>query len=66
VKELGFDREPIDALKRLAPNGINVYNDNVGAEQLDAALEHINDFGGIVCCGDDRRGQRKNAMSWKT
>lgn len=43
--------KPSDALKRLAPNGINIYYDNVGAEQLDAAFEHINDFGRIVCCG---------------
>lgn len=58
VKGLEFDgrfnyktEEPIDALKRLAPNGIGIYYDNVGAEQLDAAFEHINDFGRIVCCG---------------
>jgi len=58
VNELGFDggfnyktEKPIDALKRLAPNGINIYYDNVGAEQLDAAFEHMTDFGRIVCCG---------------
>jgi NADPH-dependent curcumin reductase CurA len=58
TKELGFDggfnyktEKPIDALKRLAPNGINIYYDNVGGEQLDAAFESINDFGRIICCG---------------
>jgi NADPH-dependent curcumin reductase CurA len=58
LKELGFDggfncktEKPIDALKRLAPNSIDIYYDNVGAEQLDAAFEHINDFGRVICCG---------------
>jgi NADPH-dependent curcumin reductase CurA len=58
TRELGFDggfnyktEKPTDALKRLAPNGINIYYDNVGGEQLDAALESLNDFGRIVSCG---------------
>ncbi|KAG6001209.1 hypothetical protein E4U54_001138 [Claviceps lovelessii] len=58
TKELGFDagfnykkESPEEALKRLAPKGIDIYYDNVGAEHLDAALNHLNDFGRIVCCG---------------
>jgi hypothetical protein len=58
VKELGFDggfnykaEKPLDALKRLAPNGVDIYFDNVGAEQLDAAFEVMNDYGRIIACG---------------
>ncbi|ETI23597.1 hypothetical protein G647_05399 [Cladophialophora carrionii CBS 160.54] len=40
-----------DALKRLAPHGIDIYYDNVGGEQLEAALEAMKDFGRIVVCG---------------
>lgn len=58
IKELGFDggfnykkEKPIDALKRLAPNGIDIYYENVGGEQLEAAITCMNDFGRIVACG---------------
>ena len=58
LKELGFDdgfnykkEKPLDALKRLAPNGIDIYYENVGGEQLEAALECMNQFGRIVACG---------------
>ncbi|KAK0713525.1 hypothetical protein B0T26DRAFT_742173 [Lasiosphaeria miniovina] len=58
VTELGFDgafnyktEKPIDALARLAPEGIDIYYDNVGGEQLEAALEKLNFFGRIVECG---------------
>lgn len=40
-----------DDLDKLAPDGIDVYFDNVGGDQLEAALDHMNDFGSIVCCG---------------
>jgi NADPH-dependent curcumin reductase CurA len=30
-----------DALKRLAPDGIDIFYDNVGGEALDAALEAL-------------------------
>lgn len=56
--ELGFDggfnykkEKPADALTRLAPNGIDIYYENVGGEQLEAALETMNPFGRIVACG---------------
>lgn len=58
TKELGFDagfnykkETPEEALKRLAPNGIDIYYENVGGEHLEAALNHLNQFGRIVACG---------------
>ena len=39
--------KPGDALARLAPNGIDIYYENVGGEQLDAALAAMNNFGRI-------------------
>ncbi|GAB1317031.1 Endo-polygalacturonase 6 [Madurella fahalii] len=58
VKELGFDggfnykkERARDVLKRLAPDGLDIYYDNVGAEQLEDALGAMNDFGRIVACG---------------
>jgi len=39
------------ALKRLAPDGIDVYFDNVGGEQLEAAIGHMNTHGTVVLCG---------------
>jgi NADPH-dependent curcumin reductase CurA len=36
-----------EALERLAPEGLDIYYDNVGGETLDAALEHMKDFGRI-------------------
>lgn len=70
VKELGFDgawnykeEKTADALKRLAPEGIDVYYDNVGGEQLETTLLHMNHFGQIVVSGmisiyNDLEGQR--------
>ena len=53
-KELGFDggfnykkEKAADALKRLAPKGIDIYYENVGGEQLEAAIDAISDFGRI-------------------
>ncbi|KAJ9254681.1 hypothetical protein DTO207G8_3527 [Paecilomyces variotii] len=58
LNDLGFDggfnykkEKPLDALKRLAPEGIDIYYDNVGGEQLEAALDALNSFGRIVTCG---------------
>ncbi len=36
---------------RLCPQGIDVYFENVGGVHLEAALEHMNDYGRIVLCG---------------
>lgn len=58
LKELKFDagfnykeEKPGDALKRLAPDGIDIYYENVGGEQLEAALNAMRDFGRIIACG---------------
>ncbi|CAG9981245.1 unnamed protein product [Clonostachys byssicola] len=58
VNKLGYDgawnykeEKTDDALKRLAPEGLDVYYDNVGGEQLDTALMHMNDYGTIVSSG---------------
>ncbi|KAF2268290.1 NAD(P)-binding protein [Lojkania enalia] len=58
LKELGFDggfnykkEKPADALARLAPQGIDIYFENVGGEQLEAAINAMNNFGRIIACG---------------
>lgn len=64
TKELGFTsgfnykkEKPEDALKRLAPDGIDIFYDNVGGEQLDVALAHINVHGriGKLCSCEYKR-----------
>ena len=40
-----------DSLKELAPNGLDVYFDNVGAEHLQAAIMCMRPFGRIALCG---------------
>lgn len=40
-----------EALPRLAPQGIDIYYENVGGEQLEAALDNMKDFGRIIACG---------------
>ncbi|KAK8238935.1 hypothetical protein HDK77DRAFT_483542 [Phyllosticta capitalensis] len=58
LKELNFDagfnykkEKPSDALARLAPNGVDIYFENVGGETLEAALEAMNNHGRIIACG---------------
>ena len=58
VDELGFDDcidykdgDVADKLGVACPSGVDVYFDNVGGEILDAALQHMNDFGRIVGAG---------------
>ncbi|EAU34305.1 hypothetical protein ATEG_05236 [Aspergillus terreus NIH2624] len=58
TKDLGFDggfnykkETPKDALARLAPQGIDIYYENVGGVHLEAALDALNNFGRIVVCG---------------
>lgn len=54
IDELGFDdgfnykkEKPADAVKRLAPEGLDVYYDNVGGEQLEVAIGAMKSYGRI-------------------
>lgn len=58
VDDLGFDggfnykkEKPANALARLAPQGLDIYYENVGGEQLEAALNVMNNHGRIVASG---------------
>ena len=59
VRALGADAvidykagEPlVKALGRIAPEGIDVYFDNVGGEHLDAAIAHAKPGGRLAICG---------------
>jgi NADPH-dependent curcumin reductase CurA len=58
TEELGFDTAfnykdgPVrDQLRAAAPEGINVYFDNVGGEHLEAALDVLNLHGRVAVCG---------------
>jgi NADPH-dependent curcumin reductase CurA len=58
TEELGFDAAfnskdgPVaEQLEAAAPDGIDVYFDNVGGEHLEAAIEHLNLNGRITMCG---------------
>jgi NADPH-dependent curcumin reductase len=59
TEELGFDacidykREDVAArLKNIAPDGVDIYFDNVGGELLDTVLRRIAMRARIVLCGD--------------
>lgn len=41
----------LNAFRRLAPGGIDIYYDNVGGEQLEASIEVMNSNGRIAICG---------------
>ncbi|KIW15923.1 hypothetical protein PV08_05973 [Exophiala spinifera] len=58
INQLGFTsgfnykkENMADAVKRLAPDGLDIYYDNVGGELLDIAMTNMKDFGRIVACG---------------
>ncbi len=62
TKELGFDEgfnykkeKPGDAVRRLAPDGIDIYYENVGGALLEAALQNMNLHGRVVCLRHGRR-----------
>ena len=57
LKELGFDagfnykkETAAEALTRCAPNGVDIYYENVGGEQLESAIGAMNQFGRIGEC----------------
>lgn len=58
TEDLGFDTAfnykdaPVHRqLREAAPDGIDVYFDNVGGDHLEAAIGAMNDFGRIAACG---------------
>ncbi|MFG3022494.1 NADP-dependent oxidoreductase [Streptomyces sp. NPDC048254] len=58
LDELGFDAAfdyhdgpVVEQLAQHAPDGIDVYFDNVGGEHLEGALTHMRDFGRLALCG---------------
>ncbi|KAF9912999.1 hypothetical protein EC991_005867 [Linnemannia zychae] len=59
IKDLKFDAAfnykkngtILENLKRAAPEGIDIYYENVGGETLEAALEVMNNHGRVVACG---------------
>jgi NADPH-dependent curcumin reductase CurA len=58
TSELGFDAAvdykdgaTYKALRAAAPNGIDVYFDNVGGDIFEACLSQMNNRGRLACCG---------------
>jgi NADPH-dependent curcumin reductase CurA len=58
LREIGFDAafnyragSVVDQLREAAPDGIDVYFDNVGSDHLDAALVMLNNHGRVAMCG---------------
>jgi len=58
LNDLKFDggfnykkEKPAEALKRLCPEGLDIYYENVGGEQLQAAMDAMKAFGRIIACG---------------
>jgi NADPH-dependent curcumin reductase CurA len=75
VSELGYDdamdyraEAPRAGVPRMAPDGIDVYFDNVGGPQLVAALKNMKVGGRVALCGmisqysDDGRGEDINHL----
>ena len=62
LRELGFDdvfdyreQSPRHALAELAPDGIDIYFDNVGGDHLEAAIGALRTHGRVVACGSISR-----------
>jgi NADPH-dependent curcumin reductase CurA len=75
VDQLGYDdafdyraETPRDGLRRVAPDGIDVYFDNVGGPHLVAALKNMHVGGRVALCGmisqfsEDGRGEDINNL----
>jgi len=75
LKEYGFDEviaykeEDLDArLQKLVPEGLDLFFDNVGAEQLDAGSKHMKIHGKIVqvgCAAEIDNYATGNISGWK-
>jgi NADPH-dependent curcumin reductase CurA len=46
------DGSALENLKRVAPDGIDIYFDNVGGDMLNAALSALRTHGRIIACGN--------------
>ena len=62
LRELGFDdvfnyrdQSPREALAQLAPDGIDIYFDNVSGDHLEAAIGAMRTYGRVVACGSISR-----------
>jgi NADPH-dependent curcumin reductase CurA len=62
LRELGFDavfnyreQSPRQALAELAPEGIDIYFDNVGGDHLEAAIGALRIHGRVAACGSISR-----------
>ena len=62
LRELGLDgafhyreRTLQEAVAEVAPNGLDIYFDNVGGEQLEAAIGALRTYGRVVACGSISR-----------
>ena len=62
LRELGFDgvfnyreQSAREALAELAPEGIDIYFDNVGGDHLEAAIGALRTHGRVVACGSISR-----------
>jgi hypothetical protein len=62
IRDLGFDaafdyrERPVrEALADVAPEGIDVYFDNVGGDHLEAAIGALHTYGRVVACGSVSR-----------
>jgi NADPH-dependent curcumin reductase CurA len=58
LREIGFDAAfnykaapVLDQLRDAAPDGIDVYFDNVGGDHLEAALSVLSNYGRVALCG---------------
>lgn len=57
------DGSALELLQGLAPDGITLYYDNVGGEQLEAALERLQGGGRVVVCGFVSQGTHQHGLS---
>jgi NADPH-dependent curcumin reductase CurA len=62
LRDLGFDavfnyreQPPREAFAELAPDGIDIYFDNVGGDHLEAAIGALRTHGRVVACGSISR-----------